>query len=62
MRKNKLSPEMYLLLASLIGGAVFGMGLDNRMMVCAMPGLVLTILAMYNYIRLMNSKRKNGGE
>lgn len=52
MNKNKLSPELYFLLASIVGSAVFGLGLDVNSMVCAMPGCVITILGMYNYIRL----------
>lgn len=51
MNKNKLSSDIYFLLAALIGSAVFGLGLDTNLMTCTMPGLVLTVLAIYNYIR-----------
>lgn len=60
MRNNKLSPDMYFLLSALAGGTVFGLGIDTDLMVCAMPGLVLTILAIINYIFLV--KKRNGGK
>ena len=55
----KLQPEIYFLIAALIGSAVFGLGIDSKIMTCAMPGLVLAILAMFNYIVIAKNKEKN---